>query len=152
MPIDLTWWPDLEWPWTEVFRNDAKSMVIDSSGKSRKNAILESDGKVLKLFQKSSGTGIKTTSWKCQWVSLNSVCMDVGCAQYSAVCSVEKCFRYSPQSPGNLMIFILDYPGKVMEFSFQFPVRTQEKNVRKGGLMRSAQSAAVFRYPQKKNK
>ena len=30
----------------------------------------------------------------------------------------ENCFRYSGQSTGNLMIFILEYPGKVLEFSF----------------------------------
>ena len=36
----------------------------------------------------------------------------------------ENCFRYSGQSPGNLMIFILENPGKVLEFSFPFSVGT----------------------------
>ena len=36
----------------------------------------------------------------------------------------ENCFRYAAQSPGNVMIFILEYPGKVLECSFQFSVGT----------------------------
>ena len=37
---------------------------------------------------------------------------------------------YSAQSAGNLMIFILEYPGKVLEFGFQFSVGTLNMTLR----------------------
>ena len=38
----------------------------------------------------------------------------------------KNCFRYSGRSPGNLVIFILEYPGKVLEFSFPSSVETMQ--------------------------
>ena len=48
------------------------------------------------------------------------------------------------------MTFIQEYPGKVLELSFQLSVRILEKNVWKGGPIRATRSATVFRYWQKK--